>query len=85
MKAERGRTLRLPLDFLRNLECFTRMDDVDDRAGSRGFEVFEEYAGVTAVCVWRVDAFCGEVVEFLEICVPREQVDFVNVDSERSG
>lgn len=46
------------------------MDDIDDRARSDRFEVFEERACVPPVRVRAVDTFGTEVVEFLEVGVP---------------
>ena len=46
------------------------MNDIDDGTRSCSLEVFEKCAGVSAVCIGRVDALCGEVVELLEVGVP---------------
>ena len=44
--------------------------DIDYRAWTGGFEIFQERPGVTAVGVGGVYAFGGKVVEFLEVGVP---------------
>ena len=46
------------------------MNDIDDGTRSCGLKVFEKRAGVSAVCIGRVYALCGEVVELFEVGVP---------------
>jgi hypothetical protein len=45
-----------------HLERLAGVDDIDDRAGSRRFEVLQECACVAAVRVGRIYALCREVV-----------------------
>jgi hypothetical protein len=58
------RTLRLlcNANLVLYLECFTRVDDINDRAGSRRFEVLQKCPRVATVRVRRVYALCREVV-----------------------
>jgi len=58
------RTLRLlrRTNLVLHLERLSRVDDVDDRAGPRRFEVLQECARVSAVRVGRIYALCREVV-----------------------
>ena len=46
------------------------MDNIDDRAGPSCFQILQENASVATIRVWRVDAFCGEVIELFEVGVP---------------
>jgi len=55
---------------------FPRVYDVDYRTRSSSFEIFQKGSGVTAVGVGGVDAFGGEIVEFLEVGVPVCVVDW---------
>ena len=58
------------LNIVFDLECFTRVDDINDRTRASRLEVFQEYSGMTPICVGRVYTFRREVVELLEVGVP---------------
>ena len=67
------RTLRLlrRLHLLADLKGLPGVYDINDSARSRGLEVLKEDARMTTVCVGGVDALCREVVELLEVGVPK--------------
>ena len=50
------------------------MNDVNDSAGACRFQVLEEGTSVPSICFWRVDALCGKIIKFLEICVPERLI-----------
>ena len=58
------RTLRLlrRANLVLHFERLPRVDDVDDRARPRRFEVLEECTRVPAVRIGRIYALCREVV-----------------------
>ncbi len=52
-----------------DLQVFTRMNNIDDGRWSDLFQVLDECPCVSPVCVWRVDALGGEVIQLLEVSV----------------
>ena len=71
-----GQHIRLTLCFLSPLDLFTKFEgfsgvyNIDDGTWSSCFKILKKHTSVPSVCIGGVYAFCGEVIQPFEICIP---------------
>ena len=64
-----ARSLGGHLHVFTHREVLPRVDDVDDGARPHALQVFQVGPGIAAVCVGRIDALGGKVIQLFEVGV----------------